>query len=85
MNQTLPLPWLRAIEGVGLSDVRITLARTISCSFRQTKGLFPNRMAIRIISLGLLFFVAMPGHAGDAARYFVDYINMTEIVMQFSR
>jgi hypothetical protein len=30
MIQTLPLPSLRAIEGVGSSDVRITLDRTIS-------------------------------------------------------
>jgi hypothetical protein len=59
---------------------------TISRSSRQTTRLFPNRMAIRIISRWLLSFVAMPGQASEAARYLADYINMTaEIVMQFSR
>jgi acetylornithine deacetylase/succinyl-diaminopimelate desuccinylase-like protein len=33
-------------------------------------------MAIRIISLWLLSFVAMPGQAGDAVRYLADYINI---------
>jgi hypothetical protein len=36
-------------------------------------------MAIRIISLWLLSFVAMPGQASDAARYLADYININTV------
>jgi hypothetical protein len=46
---------------------------------RWRRALSGNRMAIRIISLWLLSFVAIPGQAGDAVRYLVDYIDINTV------